>query len=161
MDKLKHEVLSRALNKMLFELNFPGIELDELEKEDLIAIANELKNRIDLMRDPKNHVTSKKLVDSYIKSVPKFPKLQAKLMKYLADQQPKDKKEIISKIYGRKNDRPDDALRQLVVSTNETIKNSGSSDIFHIEGKAGKLILNISLTNLSIILKSRTRKITK
>lgn len=157
----QHTILSRVLNKKIFELNFPGINLDELEKEDLVVLVNKLQDSVNKLKSPGSVMTSKKLVDLYLKSFPKFPKLQVKLLKLLSDQEPKDKRQIITKLYGRKNDRPDAALRQLVVSTNETIKINDAADVFHIEGKNGKLMLKITLTNLSINLKKRTRKITK
>ncbi len=154
-------IASIALQRMIFELNFPKVKVDDLDKDDLISLVNELQDMVNKLRNPKYHITPKQLIYSYLKSFPKFPKLQSKLLKLLSDQQSKEKKEIIAKLYGRKNDRPDEALRQLVVSTNKTIESTGSGDVFQIKGGDRKLTLKIISTSLSIYLKKYRREITK
>lgn len=157
------KMIQRIFIRKNFELSHPGVDFGKVPKEVLAEYISQLENKIQNLRDPNQALTSKELVDAYLREASP-PKLQRKLLRELANQEPKTKRELVQLLYRNKLHENKDnyvALRQLVSTTNEYIVREGSGDVFRIKGKKSTYWLSIDPTNLSIYLKKRSKKLTK
>lgn len=151
----EHRFMQSVIIRKLFDLSYPGIDFDEVTKEDFTRYIFELEDQIRKLKDPHNTVSSKNLVKAYLRSY-NFTPSQARFLKILSDLQVKTFKELKHELYKNKPHPPEkheNAIRKLVSETNKTIKLSGSSNVFKIKPGYGGYHLNINTTNLSINLK--------
>jgi hypothetical protein len=153
-------IFQNVLLRKRFELYYPGANIDELNKENLLEIILNLEDKVRKLRDPLYEMTATNLVKKYLKSY-KFPRLQEKLLKSLSDTKLKSIEEIKTGLYEKKihkPERPQDAIKKLVSETRKNIGVSGSADVFKIVSKDGGYKLEIDTTNLSARLKKTRQK---